>query len=215
MLDAESFIKSYAKPQKISFLDDMELYQVEKMEPVWHKLMELTKDPDLPPPFWAFPWAGGQGLSRYILDNPDVVEGKRVFDFASGSGMVAIAASLAGAKKLRACDIDYLAQISISMNARLNNVKCKIRDAVDLGAPLKGFDVILAGDVCYNHVMGNMVVKWLRLCAMEGATVLLGDPGRAYTPRERVDELASYTVPTTLEIEDSEVREVKVYAVHP
>jgi predicted nicotinamide N-methyase len=166
---------------------------------------------NMPPPFWAFAWPGGQALARYVLDNPSTMRGKRVLDFAAGCGIAAIAAAKAGAARVMACDIDPLAQEATRLNAQLNGVTVEDAGVIKLEKPIKGADIILAGDVCYQQTMSAAVTRWLRFCAEAETHVLLADPGRAWVPQEGLRELARYEVPTLLELEDTEKREVTVW----
>lgn len=193
--DCEQFIREVSVPTKIPFLNDMELFQAEKLEPLWQKMIEILGSDEVPPPFWAFAWVGGQGLAKYVLDNPEVVAGKSVLDFAAGCGMVAIAASKSKARKLRVCDIDPLSKIAMQLNADLNDVRYKIIDEMDFRKAPKGFDVILVGDVCYDPAISHQIIKWLRICAAAGIEVIMGDPGRAYMPTEGMEFLGEYIVP--------------------
>lgn len=213
MSHAQDFIHSHTKAAPIAYLSGLQLYQAEKLEPLWKDVENAFADPDCEPPFWAFAWAGGLGLSRYILDHPDCVAGQRVLDFAAGSGLVGICAAQSGAKKVWSCDIDPLAQEVLKLNASLNAVKIAPLEINYLKQPVKGIDVILAGDVCYDHLMAHRVVAWLRLCVRSGIKVLLGDPGRAYVPKERVETLATLTVPTSLALEDTDEREVQILSL--
>jgi len=210
-LDAEAFIRARTRLAPVPLVPEISLFGAQALEPLWKELEALSGDPDCPPPFWAFPWAGGVGLARFVLDHPEHVRGKRVLDFASGSGLVGIAAALAGAKQVAACDIDPLAQAAGQLNAEANGVSVTVVGAVDFKRVPKGVDVILAGDVCYDHLMAHRSLAWLRLCAAAGVMVLLGDPARAYAPQDGVELLASVTVPTVLEIEDREEREVSIW----
>lgn len=211
--DVEAFIKEVSKPKKIAFLDDMQLYISDDLYKLWHRIMDELEVDVMPAPFWAFAWAGGQGLARYVLDHPEIVTGKRVLDFASGSGLVAIAASKSRAKKLRVCDIDPICQVVMEMNAELNDVRYKQLGEIDLTKPVKGYDVILAGDVCYEPVSSFRIMKWLRLCAHEGVDVYIGDPGRAYMPTDNVEHLADYVVPTCKATEYVPTRDVQVLKI--
>ncbi|WP_296600534.1 methyltransferase, partial [Phenylobacterium sp.] len=168
----------------------------------------------LPPPFWAFAWAGGQALARYLLDHPHVVAGKAVVDFASGSGIVAIAAKRAGAARVLAADIDPFCGAALAANAQANAVEIEFTDADMLDAPPPAWaDVILAGDICYEKPLADRVMAWLRAGRDAGATVLIGDPGRSYFPRTGLDKLAEYQVPTTRELEDMEVKKTAVWTL--
>ncbi len=165
----------------------------------------------LPPPFWAFAWAGGQALARHVLDHPEIVRGARVLDFAAGSGIVAIAAGLAGASEVVATDIDPYARAAILINASDNGValSAPATDFLDCGAA--GFDVVLAGDVFYERPMAVRVEPFLRAAQTAGAAVLFGDPGRAYLPTAGIAPLASYDVPVPRAIEDRDIRTTRVW----
>jgi predicted nicotinamide N-methyase len=156
-------------------------------------------------PYWAFPWAGGQALARYVLDHPAVVAGKRVLDIASGSGLVAIAAALAGARSVTAADIDPIAVLAIGVNADANQagVTAVLADVLDTDGD--GADVVLAGDVCYDSDMTARVLPFTDRATERGADVLLGDPGREFFPRTGVERLARYDVPATGRLESADV----------
>ena len=164
----------------------------------------------MPQPFWAFAWAGGQGLARHILDHPGLVAGKRVIDFASGSGLVAIAAMKAGAASGLAVDIDPWTETAIRLNSTLNDVAVS-SSASDIIGTGRNADVYLAGDVFYDKSFADRIVPWLNMLAEDGADVLVGDPGRAYCPRDRMEMLATYQVPVTRALEDSEVKKTTVW----
>jgi predicted nicotinamide N-methyase len=167
------------------------------------------------PPFWAFPWAGGQGLARYVLDNPGVVRGRRVLDVASGSGLVAIAAAQAGAASVAAGDIDPSAVAVIGENAAANAATVRPA-ALDMNsADARGTDVVLAADVFYQRELAAVALAFLRRAAAAGAEVLCADPGRAFVPRECLEVVASYEVPVLAVIEDAAVKTVTVYRLAP
>lgn len=205
-----AFILAHTTVETVPFVPELRLHLATQMEGLWLETESLLDDRDCEPPFWAFAWAGGLGLARYVLDHPETVRGLRVLDFASGSGLVGLAAAKAGAKTVWSCDIDPLAQEAARLNAVLNDVALGAMEVTYLKQPVKGVDVILAGDVCYDFAMAPRVVAWLRLCARNGTRVLLGDPGRAYVPTEGVEPLATYRVPTSLAVEDLPEREVRV-----
>ena len=161
----------------------------------------------LAPPYWAFAWAGGQALARYILDNPVIVAGKRVLDIGSGSGLVGIAAAKAGAATVLAADIDAFACAAIALNAAANGVTLTVTAQDRIGAPAP-FDVILVGDLFYERPLAERLLAWL---APLPALVLLGDPGRSYFPKSGVEKRAAYQVPTTRDLEDREIRDTGVY----
>lgn len=169
---------------------------------------------DLPPPYWAFAWPGGQALARYVLDNPNDVAGKRVLDFGSGSGLVAIAAAKRGARHVTATEIDALSRAAIALNAAANTVTVHLQSRDVIGDAFS-WDTILAGDMCYERPLAESLVTWLREAAGTGIRVLIGDPGRNYFPSHGTMRLATYEVPTSRDLEDSDMRETSVYAVLP
>ena len=191
-------------------LDDIRLHLSDDVFTVWRAVQEETGDIDAPIPFWAFAWAGGQGLSRYIIDNPENVRGKRVLDFAAGSGLVGIAASRAGAASVLCADIDPFCAPAIALNAAANQVAVDFTADDVVGAD-GGWDVVLAGDVFYDRAFADRLIPWFSALADRGATVLLGDPGRAYLPKERITQLAEYQVPVTRALEDADVKRTRVW----
>lgn len=205
------FIKSQTVLAKPSIVPEIELYLATEITPLWQITEERLKGGNLPPPYWAFAWPGGQGLARYALDHPDEIKGKRVLDFGAGCGIAAIATAKAGAQIALADDIDLLAQTAIELNAAHNNVKVGIHRVMDMEHAIKDVDLILAGDVCYQQAMSAIVLRWLYLCAAKGVRVLIADPGRAYVPKENVRECLRYDVPTSRELEDRESRTVVVW----
>jgi predicted nicotinamide N-methyase len=194
---------------------EIALHLATEVTPIWQATEESLSRGPVPPPFWAFAWAGGQALARYLLDNPKLVAGREVLDIGSGSGIVAIAAAKAGAKSVTAAEIDPFAAAAIALNAPLNKVKLAVetRDLLDRAAA--GWGVALAGDICYEEPMSSRAMALLRRIAARRRLALLGDPGRAYLPREGLIEQARYLVPTSRELEDREGREGVVYQVLP
>jgi predicted nicotinamide N-methyase len=169
---------------------------------------------ELPPPYWAFAWPGGQALARYLLDRPDDIAGKHVLDFGAGSGLVAIAAMKAGAASAQAADIDALARASIALNAAANAVAVEaIADDI-IGADAR-WGAVLVGDMCYERALAERLVPWLRSLARASVLVLIGDPGRNYFSAEGLTKRATYSVPTSRDLEDREIRETSVYALNP
>jgi predicted nicotinamide N-methyase len=169
---------------------------------------------DLPPPYWAFAWPGGQAVARYILDHPEQVAGKTLLDFGSGSGLIAIAAAKAGASPVIAAEIDSLALAAIELNAAANGVFIEPMENDIIGTNGR-WQTILAGDMCYERPLAERLTTWLRALAADGACVLLGDPGRNYFPERGVERLASYEVPTSRDLEDREMRTTSVYRLLP
>ena len=189
---------------------ELKLRLADEAVPIWKKTEEELGEMGLPPPFWAFAWAGGPALARYVLDNPGLVAGRRVLDFASGSGLVAIAAALAGAGSVEASDIDAFAVAAIEANAAENRVAVTARHE-DLTGAEEGWEVVLAGDVAYEKDMAETATEWLASRARRGATVLIGDPRRAYLALDRLECVAEYRVPVTRDLEDSEIKRTGVF----
>jgi predicted nicotinamide N-methyase len=175
--------------------------------PLWKKTEEELSEMGVPPPYWAFAWAGGQALARHVLDHPELVAGKRVLDIGSGSGLVGIAAMKAGAAAVTAADIDGFAAEAIAINADANGVKVKVATCNLIGGHAP-WEVILVGDLFYERPLAESLLAWLRPL---DALVLMGDPGRTYFPRTGVTRLGTYNVQTTRDLEDREIRETSVY----
>jgi predicted nicotinamide N-methyase len=209
--DAQAFIRANTELLSPPLVPEIKLHLASEIVPIWRKTEEELAAEGIPPPFWAFAWAGGQALARWVLDNPDTVRAKRVLDFATGSGLSAIAAMKAGAREVVANEIDTFAIAAATLNAGANDVRiaCAHEDLIGRD---DGWDTVLAGDVCYEREMSARVFDWLKALAQRGALVLVGDPGRNYLPRG-MTELAVYDVQTTRELEDREVRRTKVWRV--
>jgi len=192
---------------------EIRLHLATEITPIWQATEESLARGAVPPPFWAFAWAGGQALARYLLDHSDEVAGRFVLDFAAGSGLVALAAAKAGAAGVLASDIDHFAAAAIAANAALNGVDIAVTTADLIGTADRRWKIITAGDVCYEQPMADHVTAWLRSLARSGCIVLLGDPGRAYLPVHGLHERARYVVPTSRELEDRESRDGIVWQV--
>jgi predicted nicotinamide N-methyase len=214
-LDPADFIRRNTAITAPPLVPEIRLHLATEITPIWQATEESLARSALPPPFWAFAWAGGQALARYLLDHPDQVAGRTVLDFGAGSGLVAIAAAKAGAAFVLAAEIDHFAAAAIAANSALNGVAVTVTtaDLIDGADPHWG--IITAGDVCYEQPMAGRVTAWLRALARSGSLVLLGDPGRAYLPAEGLRERARYLVPTSRELEDRETREAVVWEVLP
>jgi predicted nicotinamide N-methyase len=194
---------SWLALEPVPFVPEVLLHQADDMQALWEAVGGDS------PPYWAFPWLGGQAVARFVLDH-EVVRGKRVLDLASGSGLVAIAAARAGASAVLAADIDPLAAEAVSANAQANGVQVGfVQDDLLRGA-VPGVDVVLAGDVLYEQSMAARVLGWLD--SFNGV-VLLGDPGRDYLPHGRFLEAASYDIPTTRELEGTSVKRTRVFDI--
>lgn len=191
-------------------MPEIRLHLADEAHDLWQKTEEELEQIGLPPPFWAFAWAGGQGLSRYILDHPQSVAGKRVLDFATGSGLVAIAAAKAGAAHVLAADIDPWTMHAVGLNAQANDVSLDFTSDNLVGTSIEG-EVLLAGDVFYDRDFSAILVGWFAMLVESGIEVIVGDPGRYYLPKDRLESLATYEVPVTRALEDSEVKRTTVW----
>lgn len=208
----EEFVRTHTAVARAPIVPEIALHLATEITPIWQATEEWLKARDMEPPFWAFAWPGGQALARAVLDDPARFAGRRVLDFAAGSGIAAIAAAKAGAA-VEAVEIDPLAAAAIRLNAALNGVAIEVtcRDVVDEAGR---WDIILAGDVCYEAPMTAHILPWLRGLA-RGAEVWLADPGRAYLPREGLAPIATHRVPTTRELEDRAERVVTIATLLP
>ena len=209
------FIRSNTTMTRTPLLPEIALHLATEITPLWKATEESLRESNVPPPYWAFAWPGGQAVARLVLDRPELVAGKSVLDFAAGTGLVGIAAAMAGAARVQSCDIDRFALSAIALNAELNGVEVKAVSADLVDRPLPGIDVVLAGDVCYEKPMADRVTAWLRGIAATGTLVLLGDPGRAYVPTSGIERVGQYAVPTSLELEDREMRETTIWRLLP
>jgi predicted nicotinamide N-methyase len=210
ILDRAGFIRAQTRLLPVPHAPEISLHLADEATELWQKTEDELGEIGLPPPFWAFAWAGGQALARYLLDNPALVAGKTVLDFASGSGLVAIAAAKAGASRVEACDIDAFSAAAMEVNAQANGVVLTPRLENLIGRD-EGWDVVLAGDVSYERDMAEAVTGWLEKLARRGALVLIGDPGRAYLARERLESLAEYHIVVTRALEDCEIKKCQVW----
>ena len=208
------FIRERTAPAPVPLVPELSLYQATELTPLWHATAADLRGWD-DSPYWAFPWAGGQALARHVLDHPALVTGRRVLDFASGSGLVAIAAARAGAAEAVAVDVDPFCRAAVSLNAGLNGVAIPFRAEDPLAAPLPACDVVLAGDVFYERALAAGAAAWFAALAARGTLVLAGDAGRAYLPAGGFVEVAAHEVPTTVEIEDAPVRRARVLRFEP
>jgi predicted nicotinamide N-methyase len=209
--DRRRFILENTRLSAPPHAPELKLYLADEVTPIWRMTEEALGEMGLPPPFWAFAWAGGQALARYVLDHPREVAGKRVIDFAAGSGIVGIAAMKAGAAGVLAADIEDFCADAVALNAEANGVAIDFTSANLLAAPAKGADVILAGDICYEKPLAEAVLAWLAEARAAGVRALIGDPGRTYFPKEGLVRLAEYQVPTTRELEDMEIKRTGVW----
>jgi predicted nicotinamide N-methyase len=201
------FIRANTELLSPPLVPEVRLHLATEIMPLWRKSEEELEAMGVPPPYWAFAWAGGQALARYVLDNTQTVRGKRVLDFGSGSGLVGMAAAMAGAASVLSADIDRYAEAAIELNARANGVAIATTTDDIIGTS-GDWDIILIGDMCYERPLAERLLAWLR---DNGAEALLGDPGRSYFPKTDVEQLALYNVQVTRDLEDREIRETGVY----
>jgi predicted nicotinamide N-methyase len=212
--DPVAFIRANTRLLPVPLVPDIVLHTADEAVPLWSKTEEELGEAGLPPPFWAFAWAGGQALARYILDHHKHVAGKTIIDLASGSGLVAIAAMKAGANRVFAYDIDAFARTAIVLNATENGVAIEPRgdDLLD-GSSAPDTQTILAGDIFYERDTAERAFAFLSAQAMRGTTVLIGDPGRTYLPKDKLRKLAEYKVPVTRDLEDAEIKNTAVWTL--
>ena len=210
-----AFVLRHTHLRPVPGLEEIRLHLSDEVLTLWRAVQIETKDQDAAVPYWAFAWAGGLAIGRYLREHPEVAAGRRVFDVASGSGLCAIASMHAGAVEATGADIDAFATTAIELNARANGRRVTVvrRDVLDEEPP--DVDVILAGDCWYDARLAGRVLPWLRRARDRGIDVLVGDPGRRYLPTDELVELASYEVRTTTELEDLERKQGHVYALRP
>jgi predicted nicotinamide N-methyase len=212
-VDRPAFVRRNTAITAPPLVPEISLSLATEITPIWQATEDTLARSALPPPFWAFAWAGGQALARFLLDHPERVAGRSVLDFGAGSGIVAIAAAKAGAASVLASEIDHFAAAAIAANAALNDVAIAVTTTDLLDTVDARWEVVTAGDVCYERPMADRVMGWLRGLAARGTLVLLGDPGRAYLPSEGLIERAHYLVPTSRELEDRDIRDAIVWQV--
>lgn len=210
--DAKAFIRANTRVASVSGLP-LRMYLADELTPIWEATEKDLSAVNVAPPFWAFPWAGGQALSHYLIDNPDLVRGKRVLDIACGSGLVGVAAALAGAAEVVANDIDPICEAAVALNAELNGVTVSWLSGNLLAGDPPPFDIIVAADVFYEQRPAQMFRAFLERAHVNGTTIFAGDPGRTYFPRDAFRQVAEYAVETTTEIENNPVQHARVWTL--
>ena len=212
--DRRAFVLAHTRLQRPPHAPELQLHLADEVTPLWRMTEEALAAQGVPPPFWAFAWAGGQGLARWLLDHPEEVRGRRVLDFASGSGLVGIAATRAGAADVLCADVDPFCPAACALNAAANGVAVRSVEADLLGAPAPAdVEVICAGDIAYERPLAQRVRAWLVEARGRGARVLIGDPRRSYFAPAGLTPLAEYRVSVTRELEDAEVKHTGVWAL--
>jgi len=207
-----AFVEAHALVDRAPLLPELRLRLATESTALWQVTEAWLHQRDVPPPFWAFPWAGGQALARHVLDHPELVRGRRVVDFACGGGLVGIAAALSGAERVLAIDVDPLALTASSLNAELNGVRLELDGQDRVGPSLRGYEVLLAGDVFYERAPAERFVRWFRRLVRAGMEVYVGDPERHYLPAG-LELVQRYEVPTSAELEGRTSKRGTVYRV--
>jgi predicted nicotinamide N-methyase len=206
------FIRANTRLLAPPLTPEIMLHLAEESLPIWQKTEEELGEINVPPPYWAFAWAGGQALSRYLLDNPALVAGRSVLDLGAGSGLQAIAAAKAGAAQVLAADIDRIALVACGLNATANAVTFETTaDDLLAGQLTRRFDIILVGDLFYERQLADNVLAFIEPAAAAGSLILIGDPQRNYFPKGRFEQAARYEVPVTRELEDAEIKRTAVW----
>lgn len=215
--DPEGFIRANTALEAPVMVPEFKLWLATEYVPIWQATEIWLEEQNVDPPYWAFCWPGGQAIARYLLDNPELVRGKRVIDFAAGSGVSSLAAKRAGAASVVANDIDALSLVAAGLNAEANGlaIDTSADDWLANPAGQPAADVVIAGDVCYEREMSAQALVWLRTHARSGCLVLLGDPGRNYFSALGLEERARYDIPTSLQLENRGMRETVVWRVLP
>jgi predicted nicotinamide N-methyase len=210
-MGAREFIVANTKLLRVPLVPEIALHLAEESLPIWQKTEEELAANNIPPPYWAFAWAGGQALARYILDQPQLLAGRHVLDLGAGSGLAGIAAAKAGAASVLAAEIDTLALLAIGLNAEANGVALTMSARDPLADAAPQVEVVLVGDLFYERALAERVLNYLQAARAHGALVLVGDPRRSYFPRDRFAPLAEYAVPVTRELEDAEIKRTAVW----
>ena len=205
------FIQANAKLLTVPLVPEIRLYLAEESMPIWQKTEEELGQMNVPPPYWAFAWAGGQALARYLLDNAALMAGRTVLDLGAGSGLTSIAAMKAGAASVLAADIDRYAVVAIALNGEANGVRIETTDTDLLATAPGAFDAVLVGDMFYERALAERALVFVETARTRGAEVLVGDPRRSYFPEGRFRKVAEYSVPVTRDLEDMEIKHTAVW----
>jgi len=214
-MDPSTFIRAHTKLLPVALVPEIRLYLADAALPLWQKTEEVLAAAHVPPPYWAFAWAGGQALARYLLDHAGVVAARRVLDVGAGGGLAAIAALKAGAAHVLAADIDTLALAAIDLNGAANGFRVATTARDVLTSPPPSCDLVLVGDLFYERSLAARVLKFLEAARAKGPDVLVGDPRRSYFPNDRFRLVAEYAVPVSRELEDAEIKRTAVWRLAP
>jgi predicted nicotinamide N-methyase len=205
------FIRTNTKLLPVPLVPEIRLHLAEESMPIWQKTEEELGRMNVPPPYWAFAWAGGQALARYILDNPFTLREHTVLDLGAGSGITAVAAMKAGGRSVLAADVDPYATAAIALNAEANGVVVDTTTADLLSSPAGAFGAMLVGDLFYERDLAGRVLAFIETAHDHGMEVLVGDPRRSHFPKERFQQIAEYSVPVTRDLEDMEIKRTAVW----
>ena len=211
-LDHTAFVLAHTTVGTVPAVPEIRLHLSQDAISLWEQTEAEAGESDRQPPFWGFAWAGGQALARYVLDHPQTVAGRRVVDLGSGSGLTAIAAALAGASAVLASELDPFAFAAIGLNAAANGV-CVGTTGDLLDQQANDVDVVLAGDIWYEKELAARAFAYCHRAAANGATVLVGDIGRKFLPRELMRELAAYEIPVLADLESTAMKNALVLAL--
>ncbi|CAM3424360.1 methyltransferase [Kibdelosporangium persicum] len=206
-----AFVRAHTRLGVAPHVPEIQLHLAQDAFDLWERVEGEVGRKGLAPPFWAFAWAGGQALARYVLDNPGIVAGRSVLDVAAGCGVVALAAAKAGAQRVVANEIDQFAIDAIVLNAQANDVTVQTQFGDMVDGDAEGFDVVLAGDIFYDTAVTSRMMPFIRRLQARGVTVLVGDPGRKHLPREQFTRVAQYEVPVPRALEDAEIKTTTVW----
>jgi len=206
-----NFVKANTELLAPPLVPEIVLHLAAESLPIWQKTEEQLGEMNVPPPYWAFAWAGGQAVARYMLDTPEICRGLPVLDLGAGSGISAIAAAKAGAGHVLAADIDVLALAAASLNGKANNVYIDVTGVDLLAHPSPRDGVLIVGDLFYERDLADRVLGFIDSAKLAGCTVYVGDPQRSYFPRDRFEKLIEYQVPVTRELEDAEIKRTAVW----
>ena len=208
-----NFVKSHANLSHPSLVAELKLWLADESTELWHATETALNSINLPPPFWAFAWPGGQAIARFIIDNPELIFKKRILDFGAGGGICSLAAAYSGSKEVVAVDLDPFAAIVQSMNSEANSLKIETVTQNASELTLDNFDIILAGDVFYDRTESRIAVEFLLDAVKNGITVFIGDPGRTYLPDWLKTPIANYSVPTSKDLEQKTVTVTNVWMI--